>query len=403
MLLPVINKAPGAVPIGPYEMQIVESLAELRALEPEWRQLLADGGLGSNFFNDPLQVRLRLEREPRIRPWIIVLRRGGRIRCIAPIVLHETRLKIDFSVFTIAELPVRMLKVLGGEFVIAAATDATECFQVVFDYLASRQPEFGLVSLENLSVLTPLWKYCNSGSARDGRFKFFLASSQIDTTHQIHFPATYEEFLKTLSYETRRKLRRYTRRLQNTVTVRLERITEPYQVARFVDQLDQVYRDTWQAKASGYAPRNGPGTSSYLTEISRAGFLRSYVLSGDNRPIAFALGYQYDGIYYFMETGYSPEWADFGPGIVLMHLFFEDLFRFQKAEKLDFILGDQPYKRSFSNSQHKAAFVYLAPRNRWRLVLRVQQLLHFMSRQTLRAVSLLRLERAARRVMIGHP
>jgi CelD/BcsL family acetyltransferase involved in cellulose biosynthesis len=183
----------------------------------------------------------------------------------------------------------------------------------------------------------------------------------------------------------------------------LERITEPHQVARFADQLNQVYRDTWQAKASGYAPRNGPVTIQYLTELSRAGLLRSYILSSDDDPIAFALGYQYDGIYYFMETGYTRKWADFGPGIVLMHLFFEDLFRYQKAESLDFILGDQPYKRSFSSSQHRAAFIYLAPRNRWRLVLRLQQLLHFVARQALRAVAFLRLERVARRVLIGHP
>jgi CelD/BcsL family acetyltransferase involved in cellulose biosynthesis len=402
MLLQRDKQAPTSIPCGPYETQLIESLAELRALEPEWRQFLAGGVSGSNFFNDPIHVALHLELEPQLAPLIVVLRRDGRIHCIAPFFVHDRRLRIEFSVIKLAAPRVPTLTVCGGQFILAHIADAECCFQAIFEYLWSRRTKLGLVYLEYLPLATSLWQYCHTSSVGRSKFGVFLASSRIDTIHQIDFPATYDEFLKTLSYDTRRKLRRYTRRLQESAQLRLERIDEPDQVPRFLDHVDQIFRDTWQAIANGYYPRNTTPYVRYISQISRAGFLRSYVLTNNDDPIAFALGYQYDGVYYFLETGYTQAWADFGPGIVLMHLFFEDLCSHDKPQLLDFIGGDQPYKRSFSTSQRSAASIYLAPPNRWRLVLRGQQILNFLSRCSVRGLTALRLDRAFRKLFMVH-
>ena len=381
---------------------MLDSLHELQAATSEWRDFLAEGVQGNNFFNDPSHILPRLELEPQLQPWILVLRRNGRICCIAPLFLHQTRLKLEFSVVTLASLPIRMLKTFGGQFVVAADADAASCFQIVFDRLWSRRADFGLIFLENVPVTSSLWEYAQTASNRDVRFRFFLASSSIDSDRKIVFPSTHDEFLSSLSYETRRKVRRYTRRLQNTAQVRLERITEPSQVPHFLERVDQVYRDTWQAKVNGFSSRNTPSYTKYFTQLSRAGLLRSYLLTNDDGPIAFALGHQYNGVYYFLETGYSQAWANFGPGIVLMHLFFEDLMRHEKPDLLDFIGGNQPYKQSFSNFQQGVASVYLVPPNRWRHLLSVQRLLHFVSRYAVCALTFLKLDRAARRLLYVH-
>jgi hypothetical protein len=375
-----------------YDLEEIDSLCGLQVASNQWRDFLAEKVYGNNFFNDPTHISSRLEEEPDLDPRILVLRRHGRICCIAPCYLQDTHLKVEFSVVTLASLPIRMLKVFGGEFVVAADADATCCFQIVFEYLWSRRAKFGLIYLENLPTTTSLWEFCYSELVRDTCFRPFLASSQIDTDHQIQFPPTHEDFLSTLSYDTRRRLRRVTRRLQEKGQLRLERITAPDDVPRFLDRLDQIYRDTWQAKVGGYAPRNKPAQVRYLSQISRAGCLRSYLLSIDDQPIAFALGYQYNGAYYFLETGFDQAWADSSPGTALMHLFFEDLFRHDSPVLLDFIMGDQAYKRSFSSSKHCTASVYVAPRNSWRTVLRVQALLHGCSRLMIRILTVSNLD-----------
>jgi hypothetical protein len=292
-----------------------------------------------------------------------------------------------------------MLRSFSGQFVVAAEADAARCYHLAFERLWSRRAAFDLICLENVPADSSLWQHCRSTMARDRRFRAFLASSRIDVVHQIRFPATHEDFLSALSYETRRKLRRYTRRLQAAARVWLDRVTDVDQVPQFLNRLDEIYRDTWQAKVRGYAPRNMPPYVKHVTDASRAGFLRSYMLRGEEGPVAFAMGCQYDGVYYFLETGYAPKWAEFSPGFVLMHLFFQDLFRHDKPAMLDFILGDQPFKRSFSNVRFGAASLYLAPPNRWRLVLRVQQALHFLSRQTVRALVACKVDRTARKLL----
>jgi CelD/BcsL family acetyltransferase involved in cellulose biosynthesis len=385
-----------------YHVEVIESLGDLQAITPEWQSFLENEVNGRNFFNDPVYISARLELEPQLEPWIIVLRRGGQICCIAPFYLHACHLKIEFSVIKLASLPIRRLTAFGGQFIVADDEDATHCFEIVFDLLSSQQSRFDLIYLENVPDTSPLWQYYRTASSSNSRFRFYLASSRIDIVHQIRFASTYDEFLKTLSYETRRKVRRYTRRLQNTAQVRLERIEQPDDVSHFLNQLDQIYRDTWQARVNGYTPRNTSECIRFFSQISRAGFLRSYVLANDGGPIAFALGYQYFGVYYFLETGYAQSWATFAPGIVLMHLFFEDLSLHETPDLLDFICGNQTYKQSFSNCRHGAGSFYVTLSKRWQLVLKMQQLLHFISRQVVRTLSFLRLERPFRKFFVVH-
>lgn len=63
------------------------------------------------------------------------------------------------------------------------------------------------------------------------------------------------------------------------------------------------------------------------------------------------------------------------------------------------MIGDQPYKRSFSNREQNAASVYLAPRNRWRMILQVQSVLHAISRVMVRSLIALKLDRASRKLV----
>src|SRR5690606_26998090 len=126
--------------------------------------------------------------------------------------------------------------------------------------------------------------------------------------------------------------------------------------------------------------------------------LRCYTLVCGVDPVAFAIGYQYESTYYFEETAYCNKWGDFGPGNVLFHLFVEDLMQIDRPQLLDFILGDQSYKRSYSNRQGAASSMYLAPRNRWRLFLRLQSASYKMERIGRRCVTTLGLERRLRRL-----
>src|SRR5688572_27906702 len=106
-----------------YDVEVLESLGDLQAITSEWQRFLANGVSGNNFFNDPIHVLARLELEPQLAPWILVLRRDGQICCIAPFFLDASRLKIDFSVINLASLPIHRLTAFGRQFIVADDAD----------------------------------------------------------------------------------------------------------------------------------------------------------------------------------------------------------------------------------------------------------------------------------------
>ena len=161
---------------------------------------------------------------------------------------------------------------------------------------------------------------------------------------------------------------------------RLTRIRAPEQVPEFLEQIDAVFRETWQARTFGYQPHNTASKLSYYRGLAERGWLRSYVLARDAEPIAYEIGCQYQGVFYCRECGYRQSWAEFGPGTVLTNLFIEDLYREDPPGVLDFGFGDSEHKRILSNVEQDAAAIYLAPRNVWRSVLWGQNALNWVER-----------------------
>src|SRR5690606_2689050 len=118
---------------------------------------------------------------------------------------------------------------------------------------------------------------------------------------------------------------------------------------------DSVLRNSWQGRTFGHRPRDTKENVKYYSMLADRGWLRCYELVHNGEPVATVLGHQYGGIYHYEEPGYLQEWADYSPGIVLLSLIVEDLYRRNTPKALDFGVGEAAYKRSFSNTQHEAA------------------------------------------------
>lgn len=351
----------------------IHTMEDLRGLLPEWREFLTHGVQGARFYGDPVNVESNLENGKSLAPFIVVVRRQGRIVCLAPFYINRMRFKIKLSVLTVASLPIRMLKLFGDRILCGNDCPPRECFDAVMEELRRQRKSFDLLFLDALDCADPLWQYCAELRSRGGAFRVSLASAAVEKVHVVRIDSTHDAYLASLTPSTRQELRRKTRRLLNDHGGQLVKVTRPEQVAEFLDQLDTVYRTSWQAKTFGYQPRNTEQQRRCFERIAQQGWLRSYLLRQKDQPIAFELGYQYGGIYYGEECGFDPDKASLGPGSVLLHLVVEDLFKEDRPKLLDFGLGDAVYKRSFANDAHEAASLYVAPRNIWRYVLALQR------------------------------
>lgn len=378
-----LSVAPPPTPraVGPTELQVstIRSREELTRFLPEWREFLASGVQGTHFHNDPVNVEFTLESQRNLAPLFVVVRRQGRIVCLAPFYISRQRFKLQMSVLTLGSLPIRMLKLFGDRILYANDCPVRDCFDAVLAELRRQRRQFGLIFLYNVNSAEALGQYCAELSSRGGPFRPVLASAAVEKVHQVRIDSTHEAYMASLTPSTRQELRRKTRRLLNDNCGQLVKVTRPEQVPEFLDQLDRVFRETWQAKTFGYQSRNTDQQRQHLERFAAHGWLRSYILLQNGQPIAFELGYQYGGVYYGEECGFDPAKSSLGPGSVLLHLVIEDLFKEDRPRLLDFGLGDAVYKRSFANSEHEAASMHLASWNIWRCLLALQSGLNSLS------------------------
>lgn len=63
----------------------------------------------------------------------------------------------------------------------------------------------------------------------------------------------------------------------------------------------------------------------------------------NDRIIAYYLGFAYNNIVYFWNTGFDPEFSKVSPGKLLLHYWIKDSFE-KKYKQFDFMVGEESYK-----------------------------------------------------------
>lgn len=102
-------------------------------------------------------------------------------------------------------------------------------------------------------------------------------------------------------------------------------------------------------------------TREILRVKAQKGWLRTYVLYGGDRPLAFWIGDLIHGTFGGNFTGYDPEIAKYSPGMYLMTKVIEDFCNGKDAEvtKIDFGTGGAPYKAALGISEADESPVHI--------------------------------------------
>jgi CelD/BcsL family acetyltransferase involved in cellulose biosynthesis len=160
---------------------------------------------------------------------------------------------------------------------------------------------------------------------------------------------TYEQ---RVSSRLLRDLRRRRRRLesQGPVTV---------QVLDGTDRLDELLAEGFRLEASGWKAERGsailsrPATQRFYTDVARwasaRGWLRLAFLRVAERPIAFQLGIEANGTYYFLKGGYDPDHHAAAPAKLLLQAMLERAHELP-LDRFDFVGGDEPWKLEWTDT-----------------------------------------------------
>jgi hypothetical protein len=167
---------------------------------------------------------------------------------------------------------------------------------------------------------------------------------------RLVLPASFDEFVASRSANTRWRVRRDARRIEEAFGDELTHdvLRDPSQLERLFAELEHVARTTYQrALGTGFA--DTPERRAEIAVGLEHGWLRAYVLYLRGEPVAFWLCSVYRGTMLIRTTGYDQQHAELRIGLHLLMKAIDDAIDDPEISVLDFGQGDAAYKQQFSS------------------------------------------------------
>jgi Acetyltransferase (GNAT) domain len=370
---------------------------EIKLFETEWIDLHTSQAVGSCFFNDPRRVlSLRNEYE---QPCVIAVREGRTLVAVASLVISSEAMSLQIGGRQFGQGKRQILRGFGDDFLIYSSkvdlsAAVREVFSAVDQLFNAGSRRFAGIYLRSLDVEGALYHCVEPTSELVPGWKSILVHRAPELFHSVEIARGYEDYLQSLGSKSRQMIKQAVKRFYQRNQGETVSYSSQEGVEKFLDQLNQVYQSTWQAGEKGIKKnRCSPEQVEKYRRFADLGWLRSYILTIDNQPVAYLLGFQYCGVFEFVETGYHPDYAEHSPGKVILAEVIKDLHAYDCPKVMRMGWGDFPYKRWFGNKSITTQQLYLVPRGSFRNFLRLQYALNVATSHYLRpALSKLGLE-----------
>jgi hypothetical protein len=172
-------------------------------------------------------------------------------------------------------------------------------------------------------------------------------------------PDSLRRFLLRFPVKRRHNLKRAAYQLQaaGNGELRLTAVTSLEKIPPFLEAADRINRASWQFRDFGAGLINDPASLKLMQSAASLGILHSYLLEAGDQPAAYALGYLYREIYYYVEPRFDPRFRRFSPGHVLLLKLIEDLIKAGNVRRINLGVGDQRYKEQFADVHYEDSTV----------------------------------------------
>jgi CelD/BcsL family acetyltransferase involved in cellulose biosynthesis len=168
-----------------------------------------------------------------------------------------------------------------------------------------------------------------------------------------------------LELARKESLRRHRRKLERVGRVTFRHIEDSAEIKTHLQGFQHQHIARWALKgipSHFLDPASAAYYSALPVYLSPRGPLRFAVLEVEGRPVAYHLGFQIAGKYVWYKPTFDIDFSDFGPGEVMLQSIIEYCAS-AGVQELDFTIGDEPYKRRFSNLIYDIYRVHIFKRN----------------------------------------
>ena len=164
--------------------------------------------------------------------------------------------------------------------------------------------------------------------------------------------STYED---SLARKMKTEMRRRRRKLEGLGEVTMSVHDGRTRLGPLLEEGFRVEAAGWKA-SKGSAIMSRPETALFYTDVARwaaeEGTLRLGFLRCGGRAIAFDFAVETGGVHYLLKTGIDPEFARFGPGMLIRREMIEGAFK-SDVHTYDFLGRDDAWKMQWARHTHE--------------------------------------------------
>lgn len=258
---------------------------------------------------------------------------------IAPMYIHHKKRSAFLKVNEIRFLGERFVHGEYLDFILDPDVSQARVLKAFFHYLETSDRQWDFARLSGIPETS---NTLQSDVQVGHRIKFFQISSA--TCPYVVLPDNWDEFKKKRKKKLGRKFE-YQRQLQRQFGARLTLCDTRY-LQTGVDTLFRLHEQLWQSRGqSGAFTREEKRRfyHSIAQRFSDKGWLRLWILTMPDQPIATLFGFEYKKSIAYLQSGYDPEWAKYSVAQVILALIFEQAIH-NGCSEFDFLRGREPYK-----------------------------------------------------------
>lgn len=330
-------------------VETIENLARFEALKDEWNELVSASDSNCLFLTWEWLFTWWKHRAEDRRLQLVTMRCDGQLIAAAPLALqpwHRRRLRpypaLDF--IGMGEVGSDYLDIL-----IRHGREKYAC-DVLAKYLAGRKHVLELSRVNGdsgqaIGLAAALQRHGWSalGTATD-------VCPIIDLSGR-----SWESYLATLGSDHRYNFRRRLKNLEKHWWVTLERVQTEEQRTMCLRLLVKLHRLCWQDRG-GSGALHTQTLVRFHDEFSQLalarGWLRLYILRLNGEAAAAWYGFNYNGVFYFYQSGFDPRFLKQSVGLVMTGLAIKSAIE-DGARVYDFLLGDERYKFLWASEQRE--------------------------------------------------
>ena len=323
------------------QVEWLESLDRIAAIEPEWRELEARVeerlAFGSFDFIYPVYVHQPADRGT---PLVGVARRAGALVGVVPLILRSA---------TMGRVPVRRIDTAGHDADIGETLFPREEAPAFAELLESMFRRGGFHVAMFTGILPGSWRHeallraARHGGRRHEDFAYQYAT--------VDLANGYDEYFNGLSAKLRGNLRRRRKRAEAVGCMALDRIARTVDRAtldEYMARVFTIYDRSWKMVGQkALQDYHRLLYSDVAHRFNQRGMLDLTILQVGGRDASFLLGLRERNVLHDLTISYDEEFASISPGTLLI----QDLAKAAAPEGVRLVIshGDREYKRYWAS------------------------------------------------------